>query len=71
MGCVGQQNTQWKGKSGRIPLTFGNRTLPYFSQYDASPEARGFVEHSYIEGLDVNEFFFHMQSGREGIIDTA
>ena len=71
MGCVGQQNSQWKGKSGRIPLTFGNRTIPYFQQYDSSPEARGFVEHSYIEGLDVNEFFFHMQSGREGIIDTA
>lgn len=70
-GCVGQQNSQHEGKSGRIPLTFGNRTLPYYQQYDARPEARGFVEHSYLDGLDVNEFFFHMQSGREGIIDTA
>lgn len=68
---VGQQNSSWKGKSGRVPLTFGNRTLPYYQQHDAKPEARGFVEHSYLDGLDVNEFFFHMQSGREGIIDTA
>lgn len=71
MGCVGQQNSQWNGKSGRIPLTFANRTLPYYQQHDASPEARGFIESSYLKGLTVTEFFFHGQSGREGIIDTA
>jgi DNA-directed RNA polymerase II subunit RPB1 len=71
MGCVGQQNSQWNGKSGRIPLTNANRTLPYYKKYDVSPEARGFIENSYLKGLTVSEFVFHAQSGREGIIDTA
>jgi len=71
LGSVGQQNTQWNGKSGRVPLICNNRSLPYFYQNDSSPEARGFIEHSYLDGLEVTEFFFHMQAGREGIIDTA
>lgn len=71
ISCVGQQNVQFKGSSGRIPFTSNNRTLPYYYQFDNRPEAKGFVEHSYLDGLDVNEFFFHAQSGREGLIDTA
>jgi DNA-directed RNA polymerase II subunit RPB1 len=69
--CVGQQNVQVDGKPSRIPFTYGDRTLPHFQKYDMSPEARGFIEHSYLEGLTPYEFFFHAQSGREGLIDTA
>jgi DNA-directed RNA polymerase subunit A' len=29
------------------------------------------VEHSYREGLDPKEFFFHAMGGREGLVDTA
>jgi len=71
ISCVGQQNVQFKGSSGRIPFSSNNRTLPYYYQYDNRPESKGFVEHSYLDGLNVNEFFFHAQSGREGLIDTA
>ena len=71
LGSVGQQNIQWNKKHGRVPMILNNRTLPYFHQHDSSPDARGFVEHSYVDGLDVTEFFFHMQAGREGVIDTA
>ena len=34
-------------------------------------ESRGFIRHSFIEGLNPEEFFFHSMSGREGICDTA
>ena len=34
-------------------------------------ESRGFVTHCYMEGLNVQEFFFHAEGGREGVIDTA
>ena len=34
-------------------------------------ESRGFVTHCYMEGLSVQEFFFHAEGGREGVIDTA
>ncbi|KAI9347609.1 DNA-directed RNA polymerase II largest subunit [Obelidium mucronatum] len=39
--------------------------------HDHSPEARGFVENSYLKGLTPQEFFFHAMGGREGLIDTA
>ena len=34
-------------------------------------ESRGFVSHSYFQGLTPQEFFFHAAGGREGLIDTA
>lgn len=71
LGSVGQQNIQWRKRQGRVPLIINNRSLPYFYQYDTTPTARGFIEHSYVDGLNVEEFFFHMQTGREGVIDTA
>ena len=67
ISCLGQQNVDGK----RIPYGFVDRTLPHFSKYDDSPEARGFVEHSFIKGLTPQEFFFHAMGGREGLIDTA
>ena len=65
--CVGQQNVDGK----RCPYGFTNRTLPHFNKYDDGPLARGFVENSFLHGLNPQEFFFHSQGGREGIIDTA
>ena len=67
ISCLGQQNVDGK----RIPYGFVDRTLPHFSRYDDSPEARGFVEQSFIKGLTPIEFFFHAMGGREGLIDTA
>ena len=67
ISCLGQQNVDGK----RIPYGFIDRTLPHFQKYDDSPEARGFVENSFIGGLTPQEFFFHAMGGREGLIDTA
>ena len=67
ISCIGQQNVDGK----RIPCGFDNRTLPHYVKYDDSPEARGFVRNSYINGLDPQEFFFHAMGGRVGLIDTA
>ncbi len=67
ISCLGQQNVNGK----RIPYGFEDRTLPHFTKYDDSPEARGFVESSYIVGLTPSELFFHAQGGRVGLIDTA
>ena len=66
-GCVGKQTVD----DGRVPYGFIDRTLPYFSKYDDSPEARGFVYNSFLKGLNPQEFFFHAMSGRIGLIDTA
>ena len=34
-------------------------------------ESRGFITHCFMEGLTPQEFFFHAEGGREGVIDTA
>lgn len=67
ISCLGQQNVDGK----RIPYGYEDRTLPHFTKYDDSPEARGFVESSFIQGLTPQELFFHAMGGRTGLIDTA
>ena len=67
ISCLGQNNVDGK----RIPYGFDNRTLPHFNKFDDSPNARGFVENSYISGLTAPELFFHAMGGRIGLIDTA
>lgn len=67
IACVGQQNVDGK----RISYGFTDRTLPHFTKYDDGPDARGFVENSFISGLSPCEVFFHAMGGREGLIDTA
>lgn len=67
MAVVGQQNLCGQ----RIPKTWTNRTLPHFPKGSDGPLERGFVQHSYVEGLSPAEMWYHAIAGREGIIDTA
>ena len=67
ISCLGQTNVDGK----RIAYGFDSRTLPHFSKFDDSPNARGFIENSYISGLTAPELFFHAMGGRIGLIDTA
>ena len=67
ISCLGQQNVDGK----RIPYGFANRHSPHYKKFDDSPEARGFVESSFIQGLTPEELFFHAMGGRVGLIDTA
>jgi hypothetical protein len=72
-GLLGQQNLL--GKRVQPTLNNGKRTLPHYPfgklDKEVEYESRGFVRHSFIEGLNPQEFFFHAMSGREGICDTA
>ena len=65
--CVGQQSVEGEC----IFFSFKHRTLPHFTKDDFSPEARVFVENSYVRGFTPQEFFFHAMAGHEGLIDTA
>ncbi len=64
---VGQQALRGK----RIERGYKNRTLSLFREHDKSPEAKGFVRHSYKNGLNPVEFFFHAMTGRDSLMDTA
>jgi hypothetical protein len=67
IALVGQQNVGGQ----RIQNGFVERTLPHFDHKCQSAKSRGFVAHSFYDGLDPDEFFFHTMSGREGLVDTA
>jgi len=66
-GCVGQQAVRGE----RINRGYEGRTLSHYDADDLSADAHGFVEHSYTDGLEPREFFFHAMGGREGLVDTA
>jgi DNA-directed RNA polymerase III subunit RPC1 len=67
IACVGQQTVS----GTRVPEGFLQRTLPHFPINSKTPEAKGFVHHSFYTGLTPTEFFFHTMAGREGLVDTA
>jgi DNA-directed RNA polymerase beta' subunit len=67
IACLGQTDIDGK----RVPQGFDSRTLPHFLKFDDTPKARGFIENSYIAGLESQELFFHAMGGRIGLIDTA
>ena len=66
-GLVGQQDFH----GGRILKNYNNRSLTYFFQNDDRAESRGFIERSFIHGLNISEFIFHHLSSREGLIDQT
>ena len=66
-GGVGQQIIDSK----RVQPGPSGRTTPHFTCFDRSPQARGYVISSFIDGLSPSETFNHAISGREGLIDTA
>lgn len=66
-GCVGQQDYH----GGRIPKSYNGRTLPYFFQNDDRATARGFIQNSFLSGLELEEFIFNHMTAREGLIDQA
>ena len=66
-GMLGQQQIENK----RVPVGQNDRTLPHFRRFDDRAPARGFVQNSFVRGLDPHEYFFHAVAGREGLINTA
>ena len=65
--CLGQQIINGK----RIQNCFLNRSLPHFEEFSKYPLSKGFISHSFYEGLDATEFFFHTIGGRENLAEQA
>jgi DNA-directed RNA polymerase II subunit RPB1 len=66
-GVIGQLNVE----NARIKKRIEGRSLIYFHKDDDTPEARGFINNSFLTGLRGYEFFYNAMGGREGLIDTA
>ncbi len=65
--CVGQQAMG----GNRIKGGYRGRTLSLFKQGDIGPEAKGFVEKGYKQGMKPTEYFFSAMTGRDALMDTA
>jgi DNA-directed RNA polymerase II subunit RPB1 len=66
-GIIGQQDFH----GGRMPKNYNDRTLPYFYKNDDRAEARGFIESSFLNGLNLPNLIFNSIAAREGMIDQA
>jgi DNA-directed RNA polymerase II subunit RPB1 len=67
-GIIGAQQV----KGNRAKMNFGiGRTSPYFFRYDMSPQSRGYIENSYIEGIDSSTFMFACYEGRQAMVNNA
>lgn len=53
------------------PLEANGRSMCGYQRYVLNPDARGFVENSFLSGLSPSEFFFEQFAARYGVIDTA
>lgn len=85
--CTGNGHTDVDGHTGNGHTVHqctdnectGNDTLSAVHQHSTSGMHsnaqralfRGFITHSFFDGLNPIEFFFHAISGREGLVDTA
>ncbi len=65
--CVGQQIIWGK----RIGFGYAGRTTSHFESGDTGPEAKGFIQSSFFDGLKPTEFFFGAITGRDGLMDLA
>ena len=66
ISCLGQQNVDGK----RVLMVSKIEHCHIIKNLMTLPSARGFVESSFISGLEPTELFFHAMGGRVGLIDT-
>jgi DNA-directed RNA polymerase subunit A' len=66
-GLLGQETV----RGSRISRGFKDRSLPHFQKNDLSARARGFVDSSIYGGLEPDEMFYEVMSGREGLMDQS
>jgi DNA-directed RNA polymerase subunit A' len=66
-GIIGQQ-ALW---ARRINIGYKNRTFSCFEPNDLGPEAHGFIDTNYYDGLNAYQFVFGCVTGRDSLMDTA
>nr|PNR49263.1 hypothetical protein PHYPA_011159 [Physcomitrium patens] len=62
---------QWIGRKRLEKVLLDDRILAWCSLYDNSLEGQGFVNSSYLQGLNSIEYIFYCQRGRKGVINTG
>lgn len=65
------QQPFYGGERIKQTMTEGERCLPHFDRNSLDILARGFVKHSFMQGLNPEEYFATQLCGREGSTDTS
>ena len=58
-------------KRPEMKISNETRCLPYFDYNSQDIKARGFISHSFLEGMTPSEMYFMSEGAREGSISTA
>ena len=59
-------------KEKRAPYAFSfRRTSPYYSRCDITPQSRGFIPNSYMQGLSPGEFFHCAMQARVDLLKKS
>jgi DNA-directed RNA polymerase subunit A' len=66
-GFWGQANV----REGRPKRGFTNRLITLNEKDDVGVLAGGFIRSSFMDGMDVKEYFYHSMGGRQGEVDTG
>ncbi|MFH1257156.1 MAG: DNA-directed RNA polymerase subunit A' [Candidatus Diapherotrites archaeon] len=66
-GFWGQANV----REGRPSRGFKKRVITLNKKDDVGVIAGGFIPHSFMQGMDAFEYFFHAMGGRQGEVDTG
>ena len=66
-GFWGQANV----REGRPKRGFTNRLITLNEKNDVGVQAGGFIGSSFMDGMDVKEYFYHSMGGRQGEVDTG
>ncbi len=64
---LGQQSV----RGNRITRGYSGRVIPYFKRNDKSPEAKGFIASSFMNGLEPKEFYLHAMGARDSTMGKA
>jgi DNA-directed RNA polymerase II subunit RPB1 len=67
LACFGQQNMNGM----RMPLDRNGIVLPYYQKYEFQPEARGFIENSYTQGLNPIHQIHTGLGGRQVCVESS
>jgi DNA-directed RNA polymerase beta' subunit len=59
------------GKRPEMRISGESRCLPYFDYNSENIRARGFISHSFLDGMTPSEMYFLSEGAREGSISTA
>jgi DNA-directed RNA polymerase beta' subunit len=68
-GLKGQENVF--GKRPEMRISGESRCLPYFDYNSENIRARGFISHSFLDGMTPSEMYFLSEGAREGSISVA